>query len=238
MFDKVNGLSGFAAESNEDIGGDVGMLGKAGQCTVELMMVGSIVLHGAAALVCDGHHAINVGIVPKQISGTDTLGDVLAGAGRAVDRADDGDVVARAVTAVAPVVAHPVTHGDGAGGIRPRRNRRRWTIAAKTIISLESSSRDIMNVDPFPRFDVLAGETDDLAIFGDGFAFVDPAQGDLVSQRNTLRQGKRNALVFKTGTGWQRTGSDSGVVLRPQMNSDLRKSRARHESMLHKSTVG
>ena len=61
--DQVDGLAGLAAEADEDVGGDVGMLGEAGQRAVELVVVGAVVLHGAAGLVRDGHHAVDVGIL-------------------------------------------------------------------------------------------------------------------------------------------------------------------------------
>ena len=44
---------GLAAEADEDVGGDVGVLGEAGQRAVELVVVGAVVLHGAAGLVRD-----------------------------------------------------------------------------------------------------------------------------------------------------------------------------------------
>src|SRR5262249_24556170 len=94
----MDGLAGLAAESDEDIGGDVGMLGEPSQRAVELTVIGAIVLHGAALLMSDGHHAIDLRIVLEQVAGANPVRDVFAGAGRAVDRADDGYVVARAVT--------------------------------------------------------------------------------------------------------------------------------------------
>ncbi len=52
------------------------------------------------ALCVMAHDAIDVGILLQQVGAAEALGDVLAGAGRAVDGADDGDVVARAVAQV------------------------------------------------------------------------------------------------------------------------------------------
>ena len=73
MLDQVDRLAGFAAEADEDVGGDVGMLGEAGQRAVELVVVGAVVLHGAAGLVRDGHDAIDVGILLEQIGGAEAL---------------------------------------------------------------------------------------------------------------------------------------------------------------------
>src|SRR5579883_1920381 len=100
MLDEVDGLAGFAAESYENVGRHVGMFGKAGQCTIQLIVVRPVVLHRAAGLVRDGHHAIDIGVLLDQIGSAETLRDVLAGAGGTIDGAYDGDVVARPVTAV------------------------------------------------------------------------------------------------------------------------------------------
>src|SRR5205807_503913 len=109
----------LAAEADEDIGRDVGVLREAGEGAVELVVVGAVVLHGAAGLVGDGNDAVHVGVLAQQVGGAEALRDVLAGAGGAVDGADDRDVVARAVTAVVAVVAQ---EGALLGG--PRRRRR------------------------------------------------------------------------------------------------------------------
>src|SRR5437588_12256767 len=98
-------LSRLAAEADEDVGGDVGVLGEAGEGAVELVVVGAVVLHGAAGLVRDGDDAVHVRILTEQVGGAKALRNVLTRAGGAVDGADDGDVVARAVAAVAAVVA-------------------------------------------------------------------------------------------------------------------------------------
>src|SRR5262249_26652492 len=107
---QVLGLAGFAAQTDEAVGGDVWVPGEAGQAGGELAVVRAVVLHGAALLVADRHHAVHVREVAQQAALADALGDVLAGVGRAIDGADDRDVVARAVAAVAAVVAVEVTN--------------------------------------------------------------------------------------------------------------------------------
>src|SRR5439155_12936433 len=109
IFDEMNGLPRFAAESDENVGGHVGMPGETGQGTIQLIVVGSAILHGAAVLVSDGDDAIDFGVPAQEVGGLNAFGNVLAGAGRAVDRADDGNVVARAVAAVAAVVTEEGT---------------------------------------------------------------------------------------------------------------------------------
>ncbi len=63
MFDEVNGLPGFAAETHQNVRGHIGVFGEPGQRPVELIMVGAVVLHRATGFVSDGHHAVDVGIV-------------------------------------------------------------------------------------------------------------------------------------------------------------------------------
>ena len=151
------------------------MLGEAGQGAVELVVVGAVVLHGAAGLVRDGHHAVDVGILLEQVGRAEALGDVLAGAGRAVDGADDGDVVAGAVAAVAAVVAHASSAarpGRAAAGSRGRRRSR----------ARRRRRRHCGRGRGSPAGDVLAGEADDLAVLVDRLALLDRPQGDLVAQ--------------------------------------------------------
>src|SRR5439155_18407220 len=120
-----------------DVGGDVGVPGEAGQGAVELAVVGAVVLHGAAGLVGDGHDAIDVGVLLQQVGGLELLGNVLARARRAVDRGDDRYVVARAVAAVAAVVAQEGARlGRGLG--------RRRAVPAEGVVALEGVGGDVL----------------------------------------------------------------------------------------------
>src|SRR5262249_19169571 len=170
VFDQVDGLPGFATESHQDVRGDVGVFGKPGQRPVELVVVRPAVLHGAAGLVGDGHHAVHVRILPQAFGAAGLLGDVPARAGRAVDGADDGDVVARADPSVAPVVAHEETR-FGCG-------RRGGTIAAEGVVALEGRRADVVDVDMAAGEDVLACEADYLAGFLHRLARDEGSQND------------------------------------------------------------
>src|SRR5260370_42250121 len=112
------------------------MLGEPGEGAVELVVVGAAVLHGAAGLVRDRQNAVNVRVLFEQVTGAEALRDVLVGARRAVDGADDGDVVAAAVTLVvgpfgAAVVTQPGAHLRRAGEVSRRGGRRRLAVAAE-----------------------------------------------------------------------------------------------------------
>src|SRR5689334_15321108 len=89
------------------------MLGEPGQSAVELIVIGPIILHGAAGFVSDRHDAVHIGVIAEKSSLFDSVRNVLAGAGGAVDRADDGDVIACSESAVAAIEAHEVVRLGG-----------------------------------------------------------------------------------------------------------------------------
>src|SRR5262249_33954857 len=99
------------------------------------------------------------------------------GASGAVDGADDGDVVARAVAvglrALRPaVVAHPIA--------RLGRGWRRRAVATKGVVTLERIRTDIMQMHMAARRDVLARGANDLAVLVNRFALFDIAESELV----------------------------------------------------------
>src|SRR5262249_29509607 len=136
----------------------------------------------------DGDDAVDVGVAAQEAGVADPLGDVLVGAGRAVDGADDGDVVARAVAPVAAVVAHP-------GALPGGRGRRRRTRGAEGVVALEGVGRDVVDVDVVAGGDVRGGEADDLAVLADRLALADGAQGDLVAEADAAADGEGVAVA-------------------------------------------
>src|SRR5262249_56614759 len=139
------------------------------------------------------------------VGGPESLGHVLARRGRTVDRAADGDVVAGAVTAVAAVVAHP---GALLGGGLVRR-----AVAAEGVVALEGVGREVVDVDVLSRSDLLAGETDDLAVLVDGRALLDGDEGDLVAEADAGGEGDGLPLEGEGGAGREVTGGDGDVVV-------------------------
>src|SRR5206468_1627984 len=63
VLDQMNGLPCLAAKADENVSSDVGMLGEARQCAIELQMIVTAILHRTASLVGDGYHAIDIGEV-------------------------------------------------------------------------------------------------------------------------------------------------------------------------------
>src|SRR6266545_4654629 len=87
------GLIHLAAEADQDVGGDVRMLGIAREHALKGHVVLAEELGAAARLVGDGEHAVDVRVVLRHVA--ELVLDELAHAGRAVHAGDDGDVVAR-----------------------------------------------------------------------------------------------------------------------------------------------
>ncbi len=210
----MDGLAGFAAQADEDVGGHIGVLGKAGQGAVELVVVGPVVLHGAAAFVRDGHHAIDIGKVFQHAAGAHSFGNILAGRGGAVDGTDDGDVIAGAESAIVSIVTHE--------GAFFRRRRRRRTIPAKSIVALECRGADVVHVNVLTGFDVPAGKADDLPVLGDRLPLLDGAQGDLVPQADALARCQARTVVLNFQPRLQIAGGDGNVIFRSQMDGHLR----------------
>jgi len=210
----MNGLSGFAAKADEDIGGDIRMLGEAGEREVELLVVGAVVLHGAAGLVRDRHDAIDVRIALKQIGRPKALRNVLTGGSGTIDSANEGDVVACAVTAVAAVVAHEMALRGRAGGVISGMKGRRWAVAAKGVVALKNVGREIVNVDVSAGGNVLAGEANNLAVLANRLALGDGADGDLVAKADAAGDREDGSVELVFLTGLKRPRGDGDVVLR------------------------
>src|SRR5262249_30287347 len=102
------------------------------------------------------------------------VGNILARAGRAVHRAEDRDVIAGAVAALAAVIPLEIPQ------LGRWRGRRR-AVAAESVVAFEGVGRHVVHVDVAARGDLLAGKADNLAVLVDRGAFRDSAQSDLVT---------------------------------------------------------
>ena len=111
---------GFAAQADQQIAADVRMPGNAGHDAIEHLMIESLERHAAAAAVGEGHDAVDVGKIALQHFAIEPPGDVAADRGRAIDRRDHGDVVARAGPAAGAGIAQ-----EGFAGQR-RSDRAGW----------------------------------------------------------------------------------------------------------------
>ncbi len=108
------------------------------------------------------------------------LGNVLADAGRAVDRRDHGEVVPRAHLAAAAAIAQEraATQRLGIGG----------HVGRVLILAIELPGRHVVRVNPLARLDAASREADGLTVLQDSLACGNGLQGDLVSQPHRLAQ--------------------------------------------------
>ncbi len=94
--DQVRRITDLAAEPDDHVRRHVGMMGKTREHALEDLMVEPFKRQPAAPLVRDGEHAVDIGEIPPPGPVAESVGDIPRSAGRAVDRADHGDVVPRA----------------------------------------------------------------------------------------------------------------------------------------------
>src|SRR5262249_13693226 len=75
---------------------------------------------------------------------------------------------------------------------------------------------------------VLTGQANDLAVFGDRFALLDVAQGNLVSEADSICDSQGLAVFADLGARRNVASGDSDVVLGAQMHSKLRQRQGGH----------
>ena len=114
IVEQIADRGGFAAEADQHVAADIGMPRDAPHHAIERGMTFAAELHAAAAAVREGHHAVDVRIVPECLR-VEPCRDVLADRGRAIDRRDDGDVVARARFAIGAPIALERDAGERRG---------------------------------------------------------------------------------------------------------------------------
>ena len=156
------GLVDLAAEADQDVGGDVGVLGVARQDALERHVVLAEELGAAARLVRDGEDAVDVRVVLRHVA--ELVLDELADAGRAVDAGDDGDVVARADAPVLALVAVEVAHLVGRVEVHGPH------VGADLVLAVEVAHRQVLRVDVVAHGDVGRREADHLPVAAHLFA--------------------------------------------------------------------
>src|SRR5262249_41452337 len=169
----------LAAQPDEDVGGDVRVLGIAGQHALQGDVVLAEELGAAPGFVSDGQHAVDVRVVALNIA--KLVFDELAHAGRAVDARDDGDVVSRANSAILALVPLEVPH------LGRRIHRYRAHVDADFVpIGRQLADVQIVAVHVLSDLDVLGREADHLAIAAHRVAPADVAPGYFVSGFDVL----------------------------------------------------
>jgi hypothetical protein len=104
-FNHMACLARLTSKTDQDIGGYIRVFGKSGESSIQLFVVGSAVLHSAAALMRDRKNAIDVREFAQTL-GPKAFGNRTARSCRTVDSADQADVIARSDAAVGSLISH------------------------------------------------------------------------------------------------------------------------------------
>ena len=100
--DQVLSEADLAAEPHDHVGRHVGMMGETREHALEDLVVGPFERQPATPFVGDGEDAVDIGEIPPPGAVAESVGDIPGRAGRAIHRADHGDVVPRADPSVGP----------------------------------------------------------------------------------------------------------------------------------------
>ena len=186
------------------------MVGKPGQHALEDLVIEPLERQPAASLVGDGEDAVDIGELRPPAAVAEPVGNGARGAGRAIDRADHRDVVARPDAAVgakeAPERPEPLRRGH------------RRPLAGKRVIALEQVGPQVVHVHVGPGGNVPGGKPDNLAVFPDRFTLGDRAERHLVAQVDGLADFDRDIRQIQSKTLGNGPGGHCHVVVASEQN--------------------
>ena len=200
-----DGLVDLAAQADQEVGGDVGVLGVARQDALERQVVLAEELGPAAGLVGDRQHAVHVRKVLPHVA--ELLADELADAGGAVDRRDHRHIVARADPAIPPPVALEGAHLGGRIVVHGP------DVGADLVLALELPDRQVVSVDVIALGDGAGGEPDHLAVAPDGDAHGNMPAGNFMPRPDVLTGLDDSPSVLEERAGTDLGLGDRDVVL-------------------------
>ena len=218
------GLVDLAAEADQDVGGDVGVLGVARQDALERHVVLAEELGAAARLVRDGEDAVDVRVVLRHVA--ELVLDELADAGRAVDAGDDGDVVARADAPVLALVAVEVAHLVGRVEIHGPH------VGADLVLAVKIADGQVLGVDVVAHGDVGGREADHLPVAAHLFPRAPRAPRHLVPRADVLADLDAPARVLEHGAGGDLLLRDGDIVSGVEHDGDIGDRVCCHERLL------
>lgn len=201
---------GFATQADQHVAADVGMAGDSSHHPIERGMPLAAELHSAAAAVREGHHAVDIGKLLERL-GIETGRDILADRGRAIDRRDYCDVIARAGLAVGPPIAL-----KGAAG---ERRRVGGDFAGGRIVAGELAGGQVVCVNPRARRDRFSGEADDLAVLDHRFVGGNRIECDFVAEFHRSNELHRAPAGGNLRLGRQIAGCHTDVVVGVQVDA-------------------
>ncbi len=187
----------LAAEPEDEDAGEIRVLRIAGDGPPQHVHRLALARHAAAGAVGQRDDAIDIGEVAER-AGAELLGDIARRGRRAVDRAQDAEIVARRHLAVRP---HDAFEGRA---LFFRHVVGRLIVGGEGVVAGEIAHRDIVRVDVLARRDRRGGEADDLVVLAHRRADLDRRCRHLVPGRDM--RPRLDALA-----GNRRAGQDIGA---------------------------
>ncbi len=142
------------------------------------------------------------------------LGDIFRGRRRAIDRADDAEIVARRDPSVRP---HDALEG---GALRLGHIVGRLRVDPERVVAGEIAHREVMGVDMVAGLDPRRGEADDLVVLAHRGAGLDDRRRDLVPGRDV--GAARDAFAGDRSTRENVGAGDDDVVRGVETNGEGR----------------
>src|SRR5262249_6588491 len=136
---KVLRETNLASQSHDHVGRDIRMMSKSGEHTFENLVVESFEREPTSSFVGDREDTVDIGELLPPGSIAKAIGDRARGAGRAVDRADHGDVVAGSDATIGPKEA---AKSQGAIG-----NGRGDLFSGERVVALKQIGFQIVHMD-------------------------------------------------------------------------------------------
>ena len=178
-------LVDFAAQSDQDDTGKVRVFGIASQRALQDSQTFSVTAHATAAAMGDGDDTIDIRIALGQ-GGVESVGNVAADGGRAIDAGNDADVVARPHAAIGSDIAVECAgHGCFLG--RP-------VSSTDCVLLVRGHHAQIVGMHMGTGRNGSGGHTDRLPVFQDGLARRDIPQGKFMAGGDIVLQGDGQAV--------------------------------------------
>ena len=173
-------LVGLAAETDDQHGREIRMLGVAGDGAAEERDRLALGAGGAAALVGERDDAVDVREVGERLRPAELVGDQARHGGRAVHRREHADIVARRHAAIGPQDAL-----EG-GSLFFRQRHGVAPVGADGVVGGARPEGEVVDVDMLAGLDRRGGIADDLPELADGLAGGDRQDRHLVAAGDRL----------------------------------------------------
>ena len=174
------------------------------KCAAQGFIAVAVRAHTAAAIVRHGHHAIDMRILFQFAGIGEVLGNRLGDSRGAIHSGEYANVIARAdftVNALVTLKGCAFIGRNKFGG---------FCFFAEAVVFFQFAHRTVVHMHMLARWNVLAGKTNGLAVFKNGFALGDVAHSYFVHGGDVAREG--HIFFCKQNTGGQRYLANAHVI--------------------------